>query len=187
MRVYLRFLPYLRPCRLHPPPEVYTPEYVCAAGAPLRNAYHSPGSPLPDRHRRGFLQAPPGDVLHPHPCWASSVEPLETDPGVERRGGGRSPVPRPRGWGCTRSLLRHLHHSPLQGPHSETERIPLSGRCAPKTTDTLKPTTSNVHKTSVFEGRYWVVGLVITLEIKVSSSLTRHTRQEALSQPFCVK
>lgn len=150
MRVYLRFLPYLQPCWLHPPPEVYTRACVCAAGAPLRNVHHSPGSHLPNRHRRGFLRAPPGDVLHPHPCWTSSGEPLETEAGVERRGAERSLAPRPRGWGCTRSLLRRLHHSPLQGPRSETERIPLPGRCSPKTTDELKLTTSNVHKTSVF-------------------------------------
>lgn len=135
MRVYLRFLPYLQPCWLHPPPEVYTRACVCAAGAPLRNVHHSPDSHLPNRHRQGFLQAPPGDVLHPHPCWASSGEPLETEPGVERRGAERSLAPHPRGWGCTRSLLRHLHHSPLQGPRSETERIPLPGRFSPKTTD----------------------------------------------------
>lgn len=121
---------YLRPCWLHPPPEVYTRAW---------NGYHSPGSHLRNRHRRGFLQAPPGDVLHPHPCWASSGEPLETEPGVEQRHGERSRAPRPRGWGCTRSLLRHPHHSPLQGPG-------WTGRCSPKTTAKQKLTTSNVQK-----------------------------------------
>lgn len=144
VRVYLRFLPYLRPCWLRPPREVYTRACVCAAGAPLTNVYHSPGSHLPSRHRRGFLRAPPGDVPHPHPCWASSGE-----AGVERRAGGRSRAPRPRGWGCTRSLLRHLRRSPLQGPRSETERIALTGRCSPKTTDKMKLTTANAHKTRV--------------------------------------
>lgn len=137
----VRFLPYLRPCWLRPPPEVYTQACVCAAGASLRSVYCSPGSHLPTRHRRGFLQAPPGDVLHPLPCWASSAEPpgTEPEPGVERRAAERSLVPRPRGWDCTRSPLRRPHRSPPRGPRSETERLLLAGRRSPKTTDKLKP------------------------------------------------
>lgn len=145
----VRFLPYLLPCWLHPPPEVYTQASVCAAGAPLRNVLRSPGCLLPNHHCRGFLQAPLGDALRLHPCWASSEEPFEAEPGVAQRAGERSLAPRPRGWGCTRSLLHRRHRSPLQGPHSKTEQIPLTGRCSPKISDKLKMTTSNETSTSV--------------------------------------
>lgn len=125
--------PYLWLCWLHPPPEVCTQASVCAAGSPLWNAHHSPGSHLPNRPRRGFLQAPPGDVLRPHPCWASSGDLFVTAPGVERRAGERSLAPRPQGWGCTRSLPHRQHRSPRRGPRSETDWYPLTGRCSPKT------------------------------------------------------
>lgn len=126
---------------------------VCAAGASQWNLHRSPGSHLQTRHRRGSLQAPPGAALRPLPCWASSEEPLEAGPRVARRAGETSLAPRPRGWGCTRSLLRHRHHSPLQGPRSETERIPLPGRCSPKISDRLKMTNSNDTSSSVLLGR----------------------------------
>lgn len=174
----MRFLPYLRPCWLRPPPEVYTPASVCAAGASQRNLHRSPGSHLPNRHCRGFLQAPPGDALRPLPCWASSEEPLETGPRVARRAGERPLAPRPQGWGCTRSLLRHRHHSPLQGPRSETERIPLTGRCSPKISDKLKMTTYNETSSGVLLGRN---NALLKLQSHPCWCQTQHKQRAVLS------
>ncbi len=129
------FLPYLWLCwwKAPPPPEVCTRASVCADVVPLWNVQHSLDSHLLNRRRhRGFPRAPParrrccppGSCHHdpcPLPCWASSGALLEGGPAAEPRVCETSPVPRPQGLGCTRSLLHRLRHSPRLGQRSEGE------------------------------------------------------------------
>lgn len=135
------FMTYLLLCwwKAPPPPEVCTRASVCADVVPLWNVQHSPDSHLLYRHRHCFPRTsrahrhccPPGSShCDPHllPCWASSEAQLAGELAAELKVCGTSPVHRPLGSGCTRSLLHHPHRSPLLGPHSEGEDTPWPDR-----------------------------------------------------------